>query len=101
MKFGKLSVLSLATVGALAVAGQAAAVIPVWNDIRDNADGSDVGNNVMIWHSGATASTSSLQTAVVEAFCNTDAIFGTVRVDILEDARVAGKPDFWTVGCLG
>lgn len=104
MKFGKLSVLSLATVGALAVAGQASAFAPVW-PADDNIA------NVVIWHSGATASTSSLQTAVVEAFCDS-----AQPVDILEDARSytvapnpggatdilkagVAKPDFWSVAC--
>jgi hypothetical protein len=96
MNLGKLSVLSLAAVGALAVAGQAAAFAPAWPADGDAANGVDPAGRVVIWHSGATASTFSLQTAVVEAFCDP-----AQAVDILEDARVVGKPDFWSVACIG
>jgi hypothetical protein len=96
MKFGKLSVLSLAAAGALAVAGQAAAFAPIWPADGDAANGADPAGSAVIWHSGATASTSSLQTAVIEAFCDP-----AQPVDILEDARVVGKPDFWSVACKG
>ena len=96
MKFGKLLTLSLATAGALAVAGQASAFAPVWPADGDAANGADPAGSAVIWHSGATASTSSLQTAVVEAFCD-----AAQPVDILEDARVGGKPDFWSVACIG
>lgn len=112
MKFGKLSVLSLATAGALAVAGQASAFAPLWPADGDAADGTDPVGSAVLWHSGATASTSSLQTAVVQAFCDP-----AQPVDILEDARSytvapnpagatdilkagVAKPDFWSVACI-
>lgn len=122
MKFGKLSVLTLVTAGALAVAGQASAFAPVWPADGDgpvtivngvNTNGADPAGSAVLWHSGATASTSSLQTAVVEAFCD-----AAQPVDILEDARSytvapnpggatdilkagVAKPDFWSVACIG
>ena len=96
MNLAKLSLLSLATAGALVAAGQAAAFAPVWPADGDAANGADPAGSVVIWHSGATASTFSLQTAVVEAFCDT-----AQAVDVLEDARVLGKPDFWSVACMG
>lgn len=96
MKFGKLSVLSLATAGALAVAGQASAFAPVWPTDGDAADGTDPAGSVVIWHAGATASTGSMETAVVESFCDS-----AQPVDILEDARTLGKPAYWSVACIG
>jgi hypothetical protein len=81
---------------ALSMAGQAAAFAPVWPADGDAANGTDPAGSVVIWHSGATASTFSLQTAVVEAFCDV-----AQPVDLLEDARVVGKPDFWSVACIG
>ena len=96
MKFGKLSVLSLATAGTLAVAGQASAFAPVWPTDGDAADGTDPAGSVVIWHGGASASTSSVETAVVGAFCDS-----AQPVDILEDARTLGKPAFWSVACIG
>jgi hypothetical protein len=96
MKFGKLSILSLATAGALAVAGQVSAFAPVWPTDGDAADGTDPAGSVVMWHGGASASTSSVETAVVGAFCDS-----AQPVDILEDARVVGKPAFWTVACMG
>jgi hypothetical protein len=94
MKFGKLSVLTLATAAALAVAGQASAFQPAWPTDGDDVNGTDPAGSVVIWHGGASASTSSVQAAVVGAFCDT-----TQAVDILEDARALGKPAFWTVAC--
>ena len=91
MKFGKLSVLTLATASALAMAGQASAFLPSWP-----ADGTtSVNTNVAIWHAGASASTSSVESAVVGAFCDP-----TQPVDIFEDARTLGKPAFWSVACI-
>lgn len=91
MKSGKLSVLSLATASALAMAGQASAFAPLWP-----ADGTPSATNVVVWHAGASASTSSVQASVVGALCD-----ATQAVDILEDARTAGKPAFWSVACIG
>jgi len=95
MKFGKLSVLSLATAGALAVAGQASAFAPVWPTDGDAADGADPIGSVVVWHGGASASTASMESAVVSTFCDP-----AQAVDILEDARALGKPAFWTVACI-
>ena len=94
MKFGKLMLVSAVSAAALSLAGQASAFAPVWPADGDAANGLDPAGRVVIWHSGATASTFSMQTAVVEAFCDT-----AQPVDLLEDARVVGKPDFWTVAC--
>ena len=91
MKFGKLSVLTLATASALAMAGQASAFAPTWP-----ADGTPSATNVVVWHGGASASTASVQASVVGAFCDS-----AQAVDILEDARTLGKPAFWSVACLG
>lgn len=96
MKFGKLMLVSAVSAAALSLAGQASAFAPVWPADGDAANGVDPAGSVVIWHSGATASTFSLQTAVVEAFCDT-----AQPVDLLEDARVVGKPDFWAVACIG
>jgi hypothetical protein len=96
MKFSKLMLVSSVAAAALSMAGQAAAFAPVWPADGDAANGTDPAGSVVIWHGGATASTFSLQTAVVEAFCDT-----AQPVDLLEDARVLGKPDFWAVACMG
>jgi hypothetical protein len=95
MNLRKTLLLSSATAGALAMAGQAAAFAPVWPADGDAANGTDPAGSVVVWHSGATASTFSLQNAVVEAFCNPNQ-----PVDVLEDARTLGKPDFWSVACI-
>lgn len=96
MNLRKSLLLASATAGALAMAGQAVAFAPVWPADGDAANGTDPAGSVVVWHSGATASTFSLQNAVVEAFCNP-----AQPVDVLEDARVVGKPDFWSVACIG
>lgn len=97
MNFSKLLLVTMVTASALSLTGQAAAFAPIWPADGDNvaAPHIDPVGSVVIWHSGATASTSSLQTAVVEAFCDT-----LQPVDILEDDRSAGKPDFWSVACI-
>jgi len=94
MKFSKLLALSSATALALA-AGAASAFTVNWNVDKDNANGTDTGT-VTIWHGGASASTSSMQTAVIGAFCDI-----AQPIDVLEDARVLGKPEFWAVACMG
>lgn len=96
MNFRKTLLLSSATAGALAMAGQAIAFAPVWPADGDAPNGADPAGSVVVWHSGATASTFSLENAVVEAFCDSGQ-----PVDVLEDARVVGKPDFWSVACIG
>jgi hypothetical protein len=96
MNFRKLSLISLATAGALAAAGQAAAFAPVWPTDGDDAAGVDPAGSVVIWHAGASASTSSMENAVVSTFCDS-----AQPVDVLEDARTLGKPAFWTVACIG
>lgn len=96
MKFGKLMLVSAVSAAALSLAGQASAFAPVWPADGDAANGADPAGSVVIWHSGASASTYSMQTAVVEAFCDT-----AQPVDVMEDARVVGKPDFWSVACMG
>jgi len=96
MNLGKLSLLSLATAGALAVASQASAFAPVWPTDGDDVNGVDPAGSVVIWHAGASASTSSVQAGVVTAFCDS-----AQPVDILEDARTLGKPAFWSVACIG
>ena len=95
MNLGKLSLLSLATAGALALAGQASAFAPVWPTDGDAADGTDPAGSVVVWHGGASASTASMQSAVVSSFCDP-----AQPVDILEDARALGKPAFWSVACI-
>lgn len=94
MKFSKLLALSSATALALA-AGAASAFTVDWNVDKDNADGTDTGT-VTIWHGGASASTSSMQIAVIGSVCDL-----AQPVDVLEDARVLGKPEFWAVACIG
>lgn len=95
MNFGKLSLLSLATAGALAVASQASAFAPVWPTDGDAADGTDPAGSVVVWHGGASASTASMESAVVSTFCDP-----LQPVDVLEDARSLGKPAFWSVACI-
>lgn len=92
--------LALAVSSAL-FASQVAAFGPVWPADGDNANGVDPAGSVVLWHSGASASTSSVQTAVVEAFCETDNVNAVDAIDILEDARALGKPEFWSVACIG
>ena len=98
MKFSKLLkllTLSSVTALALAMAGTASAFTVDWNVDKDNPDGTDTGT-VTIWHGGASASTSSMQTAVIGAFCDI-----AQPIDVLEDARTLGKPEFWSVACIG
>ncbi len=95
MNFGKLSLLSLATAGALAAAGQASAFAPIWPTDGDAADGTDPAGSVVVWHGGASASTASMENAVVSTFCDP-----AQPVDVLEDARALGKPAFWSVACI-
>ncbi len=111
MNFSKLSLISVATAGALAMAGQAVAFAPNWTTDKDNADGTD-NTTIALWHAGASASTGSVQSAVMDAVCDP-----AQPIDILEDARsyntnpngagltdvaLAGvaKPAFWTVACI-
>jgi hypothetical protein len=107
MNFSKLSLISVATAGALAMAGQALAFVPNWTNDKDAADGTDNGPNgtIALWHAGASASTASMQNAVLQAVCDP-----AQPIDILEDARsyataptatTAGvaNPAFWTVAC--
>ncbi|MBI3545019.1 MAG: hypothetical protein HY081_00270 [Gammaproteobacteria bacterium] len=96
MKMSKLLLVSLTTAGVMALAGQASAFAPVWPTDGDAADGADPVGSVVLWHAGASASTASVQTAVVSAYCD-----AAQAVDILEDARTVGKPAFWTVACIG
>ncbi len=102
MNFSKLLLVTMVTAGALSLTGQAAAFAPIWPADGDNAEGADPAGSVVIWHSGATASTSSLQTAVIEAFCDLDPDGnpGTINIDVLEDDRSLNKPDFWSVACI-
>ena len=105
MNFSKLLLVTMVTSGAMSLAGQATAFAPNWTADKDNADGSDV-STVAIWHAGASASTSSMQKAVMDAVCS-----NASPVDIQEDARsyataptatTAGvaRPAFWTVSCI-
>ncbi len=94
MKFSKLLTLSSVTALALAMAGTASAFAPDWATDKDNFDGADTGT-VTIWHGGASASTGSMQIAVIGSLCDL-----AQPVDVLEDARVLGKPEFWSVACL-
>lgn len=95
MKLLKHLALSSATALALAAASSASAFAPDWATDKDNADGTD-NTTVTIWHGGASASTSSMQIAVIGSMCDL-----AQPVDVLEDARVLGKPEFWSVACIG
>ena len=105
MNFRKLFLVTMVTAGALSLTGQAAAFVPNWTIDKDGANGID-GATVAIWHAGASASTSSVQKAVMDAVCS-----NASPVDILEDARSYGtvpttltagvaRPAFWTVACI-
>jgi len=94
MKFSKL-LASLTAAGALALAGQAAAFAPVWPTDGDTAAGVDPAGSVVLWHSGASASTISMQSAVISSFCSTPGAVGdTQPIDVLEASG------FWAVACL-
>src|SRR4030067_5434 len=114
MKF-KLALVSSVAAATLAIAGQAAAFAPVWTTHKDTGSTGADGATVVLWHGGATASTFSLQTAVVSTFCDP-----TLSVDVLEDARAyekdngvppsevptateAGKAEapYWAIACTG
>ena len=112
MNFSKLLLVTMVTAGALSLTGQAAAFVPNWTNDKDASNGID-GATAAIWHAGASASTSSLQRAVLDAMCDP-----LQPIDILEDARSYGtnpvntagataiqqagvaRPAFWTVACI-
>jgi hypothetical protein len=50
--------------------------------------------NVVIWHGGASASTASVQEAVVNAVCDT-----TATVSVFGNNAAIASADFWTVDC--
>jgi hypothetical protein len=86
MNFSKAVFTTAIAASAVATMQQAAAWTPTW----------PLPASVQIWHGGASASTSTVQGAVCDAIC--DPAFA---VDVFEDARSVGKPDFWFVACKG
>jgi hypothetical protein len=87
MNFRKTVLTTAIAASALATMQQASAWLPTW-PLPAAA--------VQIWHGGATASTSSVQAAVCNAVCDPAS-----PVDVFEDDRTAGKPDFWFIACKG
>jgi hypothetical protein len=87
MNFRKAVLTTAIAASAFATMQQAAAWTPTW-PLPAAAK--------QIWHGGATASTSSVQAAVCNAVC--DPAFA---VDVFEDDRASGKPDFWSIACKG
>ena len=87
MNFRKAVLTTAVAASAIATTQQAAAWTPTW-PLPAAAK--------QIWHGGATASTFSVQSAVCNAVC--DPAFA---VDVFEDDRTSGKPDFWFIACRG
>jgi hypothetical protein len=87
MNFRKAVLTTAIAASAFATTQQAAAWTPTW-PLPVAAK--------KIWHGGATASTFSVQSAVCNAVC--DPAFA---VDVFEDDRTSGKPDFWFIACRG